>query len=81
MTPRSTETDWYYDPRNLVPQWDPETQHMVYMHPAPPAVQAHGPTETRMGSTLASAQEMCRLENIALAQAAQRRRAWKEVSI
>ena len=69
MTPTPHDSGWRYQPAQLVPQWDPARQRMVYMHPTQPTVQQHGPQETRMGCTLASAQEMCRLENIRLAQA------------
>jgi hypothetical protein len=61
---------WQYEPRRLFPQWDATAQRMSYRHPTPPWLQDHGPTDTWMGYTLAGAQEMCRLENITLAQTA-----------
>lgn len=63
-----TTEGWQYDPRALVPQWDPTAHRTAYRHPTPPWTHDHGPTETVMGYTLASAQEMCRLENSRLAQ-------------
>ena len=66
--PATTPIPWQYDPLHLVMQWDAHEGRMAYYHPTPPWRQDHGPRETLMGHTLASAQEMCRLENLKLAQ-------------
>lgn len=77
MTPTQARP-WQYDPLRLFLQWDAVARRMSYRHPAPPWQQDHGARDTFMGHTLAGAQEMCRLENIALQRRGTRQGAWHE---